>query len=191
MGMTSLARKLAAASRKAKKAAEAAEKAAQKNLGGKGVTRGKPKDTPEAAEADRKGAATRAKERTRQENVRNTQSTSSINKNRNVSKADIMAANTAAMLSSMEKRIDGMESGIRKKMMKDLLSAQKLKFKKEQSAEVDTMTRKQQQSASDRKKFKGYTPKSPFSKGGMAKMSYNKGGYVNCGASMPATQGKK
>ena len=191
MGMTSLARKLAAASRKAKKAAEAAEKAAQKNLGGKGVTRGKPKDTPEAAEADRKGAATRAKERTRQENVRNTQSTSSINKNRNVSKADIMAANTAAMLSSMEKRIDGMDSGIRKKMMKDLLSAQKLKFKKEQSAEVDTMTRKQQQSASDRKKFKGYTPKSPFSKGGMAKMSYNKGGYVNCGASMPATQGKK
>lgn len=191
MGMTSLARKLAAAARKAKKAAEAAEKAAQKNLGGKGVTRGKPKDTPEAAEADRKGAATRAKERTRQENVRNTQSTSSINKNRNVSKADIMAANTAAMLSSMEKRIDGMDSGIRKKMMKDLLSAQKLKFKKEQSAEVDTMTRKQQQSASDRKKFKGYTPKSPFSKGGMAKMSYNKGGYVNCGASMPATQGKK
>ena len=191
MGMTSLARKIAAASRKAKKAAEAAEKAAQKNLGGKGVTRGKPKDTPEAAEADRKGAATRAKERTRQENVRNTQSTSSINKNRNVSKADIMAANTAAMLSSMEKRIDGMDSGLRKKMMKDLLSAQKLKFKKEQSAEVDTMTRKQQQSASDRKKFKGYTPKSPFSKGGMAKMSYNKGGYVNCGASMPATQGKK
>ena len=191
MGMTSLARKIAAAARKAKKAAEAAEKAAQKNLGGKGVTRGKPKDTPEAAEADRKGAATRAKERTRQENVRNTQSTSSINKNRNVSKADIMAANTAAMLSSMEKRIDGMDSGIRKKMMKDLLSAQKLKFKKEQSAEVDTMTRKQQQSASDRKKFTGYTPKSPFSKGGMAKMSYNKGGYVNCGASMPATQGKK
>jgi len=191
MGMTSLARKIAAAARKAKKAAEAAEKAAQKSLGGKGVTRGKPKDTPEAAEADRKGAATRAKERTRQENVRNTQSTSSINKNRNVSKADIMAANTAAMLSSMEKRIDGMDSGIRKKMMKDLLSAQKLKFKKEQSAEVDTMTRKQQQSASDRKKFKGYTPKSPFSKGGMAKMSYNKGGYVNCGASMPATQGKK
>ena len=191
MGMTSLARKIAAAARKAKKAAEAAEKAAQKSLGGKGVTRSKPKDTPEAAEADRKGAATRAKERTRQENVRNTQSTSSINKNRNVSKADIMAANTAAMLSSMEKRIDGMDSGIRKKMMKDLLSAQKLKFKKEQSAEVDTMTRKQQQSASDRKKFKGYTPKSPFSKGGMAKMSYNKGGYVNCGASMPATQGKK
>jgi len=191
MGMTSLARKIAAAARKAKKAAEAAEKAAQKSLGGKGVTRDKPKDTPEAAEADRKGAATRAKERTRQENVRNTQSTSSINKNRNVSKADIMAANTAAMLSSMEKRIDGMDSGIRKKMMKDLLSAQKLKFKKEQSAEVDTMTRKQQQSASDRKKFKGYTPKSPFSKGGMAKMSYNKGGYVNCGASMPATQGKK
>lgn len=191
MGMISLARKMAAAARKAKKAAEAAEKAAQKSLGGKGVTRGKPKDTPEAAEADRKGAATRAKERTRQENVRNTQSTSSINKNRNVSKADIMAANTAAMLSSMEKRIDGMDSGIRKKMMKDLLSAQKLKFKKEQSAEVDTMTRKQQQSASDRKKFKGYTPKSPFSKGGMAKMSYNKGGYVNCGASMPATQGKK
>jgi|TARA_R110002167_G_scaffold57159_7_gene162035 hypothetical protein len=38
-------------------------------------------------------------------------------------------------------------------------------------------------------------PRKPIklSKGGMSKkrMSYNKGGYVNCGASMPATQGKK
>ena len=191
MGMTSLARKIAAAARKAKKAAEAAEKAAQKSLGGKGVTRSKPKDTPEAAEADRKGAATRAKERKRQENIRNSESKSSINKGRNVSKADNAAADEAKMLRVMQRRIDDMPDGTRKKMMQGILDRQETGFRDRLNKEFTGMVRKQTQAARDRKEFKGYTPKSPFSKGGMAKMSYNKGGYVNCGASMPATQGKK
>ena len=191
MGVLSAA---ARAAMKAKKAAKAAEKAAQKSLGGDTATRGKPKDTPKKAEADRKAAAARAKERKRQENIRTSESKSSINKSRNVSKADVMAANTAAMFRDMQKRIDDMPDGMRKKMMSDLLTAQEKKFKSEQGAELDTMTRKQQQSARDRKEFKGYTPKSPFSKGGMAKkrMAYKDGGYVNCGASVPGTQkGKK
>jgi hypothetical protein len=191
MGVLSAA---ARAAMKAKKAAKAAEKAAQKSLGGDTATRGKPKDTPQKAEADRKAAAARAKERKRQENIRTSESKSSINKSRNVSKADVMAANTAAMFRDMQKRIDDMPDGMRKKMMSDLLTAQEKKFKSEQGAELDTMTRKQQQSASDRKPFKGYTPKSPFAKGGMAKkrMAYKDGGYVNCGASVPGTQkGKK
>ena len=191
MGVLSAA---ARAAMKAKKAAKAAEKAAQKSLGGDTATRGKPKDTPQKAEADRKAAAARAKERKRQENIRTSESKSSINKSRNVSKADVMAANTAAMFRDMQKRIDDMPDGMRKKMMSDLLTAQEKKFKSEQGAELDTMTRKQQQSARDRKEFKGYTPKSPFAKGGMAKkrMAYKDGGYVNCGASVPGTQkGKK
>ena len=190
MGVLSAA---ARAAMKAKKAAKAAEKAAQKSLGGDTATRGKPKDTPQKAEADRKAAAARAKERKRQENIRTSESKSSINKSRNVSKADVMAANTAAMFRDMQKRIDDMPDGMRKKMMSDLLTAQEKKFKAEQGAELDTMTRKQQQSASDRKPFKGYTPKSPFAKGGMAKkrMAYKAGGYVNCGASMKPTQGGK
>jgi len=190
MGVMSAA---ARAAMKAKKAAKAAEKAAQKNLGGSTATRGKPKDTPKKAEADRKAAAARATERKRQENIRTSESKSSINKSRNVSKADVMAANTAAMFRDMQKRIDAMPDGMRKKMMSDLLTAQEKKFKAEQGAELDTMTRKQTQSARDRKEFKGYTPRSPFSKGGMSKkrMAYKAGGYVNCGASMPGTQGKK
>ena len=109
-----------------------------------------------------------------------------------MSKADIMAANTASQFRTMQNRIDEMPDGMRKNMMSDILKAQEKKFKAEQGAELDTMTRKQTQSARDRKEFKGYTPKSPFAKGGMAKpKAYNKGGYANCGASMAGTQGKK
>ena len=189
MGVLSAA---ARAAIKAKKAAKAAEKAAQKKLGGSTATRGTPKDTPAKAEKDRKAAASRSKERKRQESIRTSESKSSINKSRSVSKADIMAANTAAQFRTMQKRIDEMPEGMRKNMMSDILKAQEKKFKAEQGAELDTMTRKQTQSARDRKEFKGYTPKSPFAKGGMAKRkAYNKGGYANCGASMAGTQGKK
>lgn len=184
--------KAARAAMKAKKAAKAAEKAAQKKLGGSTATRGTPKDTPAKAEKDRKAAAARSSERKRQESIRTSESKSSINKSRNVSKADIMAANTAAQFSTMQKRIDSMNDGNSKTMMQGLLDRQMDKFKKEQSAELDTMVRKQTQSARDRKEFKGYTPKSPFAKGGMAKpKAYNKGGYANCGASVMGTQGNK
>ena len=205
MGVMSAA---ARAALKAKKAAKAAEKAAQKKLGGNTATRGTSKDTPAKAEKDRKAAAARSSERKRQENIRTSESKSSINKSRNVSKADIMAANTAAQFSTMQKRIDAMNDGNSKTMMQGLLDRQMDKFKKEQGAELDTMVRKQTQSARDRKEFKGYTPKSPFAKGGMPmnkgmkalkkaapsvakRMGYNKGGYANCGASVMGTQSKK
>ncbi len=182
----------ARAAMKAKKAAKAAEKAAQKNLGGDTATRGKPKDTPQKAEADRKAAAARSKERKRQENIRTSESKSSINKSRNVSKADRAAADDAEMIRTMQKRIDDMPSGTRKKMMQGILDRQEAGFEDRLRKEFNSMVRKQQQSASDRKPFKGYTPVSPFNRGGMAKRkNYKDGGYANCGASMKPTQGKK
>ena len=130
----------------------------------------KEKDTPAKAEADRKAAAARAKERKRQENIRTSESKSSVNKNRTVSKADIVAANTAAQFRTMQSRINAMNAGNSRNMMQNLLDRQKAKFKKEQGAELDTMTRKQQQSARDKKmKGKVTLPKTPFKKGGLAK----------------------
>lgn len=130
----------------------------------------KPKDTPAKAEADRKAAAARAAERKRQENIRTTESKSSINKNRTVSKADIIAASTAAQFRTMQSRINAMNAGNSRTMMQNLLDRQKAKFKKEQGAELDTMTRKQQQSARDNKmRGKVTLPKTPFKKGGLAK----------------------
>jgi len=130
----------------------------------------KPKDTPAKAEADRKAAAARAAERKRQENIRTTESTSSINKNRTVSKADIIAASTAAQFRTMQSRINAMNAGNSRTMMQNLLDRQMAKFKKEQGAELDTMTRKQQQSARDKKmRGKVTLPKTPFKKGGLAK----------------------
>jgi hypothetical protein len=134
----------------------------------------------------------RVKELKRQENIRTSESKSSINKSRSVSKADKAAADEAAMLSSMQRRIDNMPDGTRKKMMQGILDRQEAGFEDKLKKEFNSMVRRQTQSARDRKEFKGYTPKSPFAKGGMAKRkAYNKGGYANCGASMAGTQGKK
>lgn len=139
----------------------------------------KKKDSPELAERDRKAAVARTKERQRQENISTTQRTSSINKSRAVSKADIMAADTAADFRAMQRRIDDLPSGNRKKMMQDILDRQQDRFAKDQASEVDAASRKSTQAARDRKmKDKVTLPPLPF----------NKGGYANCGASMKATQ---
>lgn len=118
---------------------------------------------------------------------------SSINKKRSVSKTDIMEATTANQLDAVQRRIDAMPDGNIKKSMQLMLTAQRKKFEAKQAADVDKAGRKSAQAARDKKPFKGYTPKSPFAKGGMAKKkkAYNKGGYANCGASVPGTQGKK
>lgn len=130
----------------------------------------KPKDTPAKAEADRKAAAARAAERKRQENIRTSESKSSLNKNRTVSKADIIAASTAAQFRTMQSRINAMNAGNSRTMMQNLLDRQMAKFKKEQGAELSAMQRKQQQSARDKKmKGKVTLPKTPFKKGGLAK----------------------
>ena len=151
--MKALAR---AAGKAAKKASKAASEAARKQKDKQ------KKDTPELAEKDRKAAAARAKERKREEAVSTTQRTSSINKSRSVSASDIMAADTAAQLRSMQMRIDDMNDGIRKKMMQDILDRQMAKFKTEQSSELSAMQRKQQQSASDRRAKAPTTRKAPF-----------------------------
>jgi len=112
----------------------------------------------------------------------------SIAKKMTVSKSDIEQAKTANQLSAMQRRIDDMPDGNRKKMMQNMLDAQRDKFEKMQSDEVTSRTLK---SARAKPKEKVSLSEAPFdyNKGGMAKRKmYNKGGYANCGASMKATQ---
>ena len=84
-----------------------------------------------------------------------------------VSKTDIQQAKTANELSEMQRRIDDLPDGNRKKLMQDMLDKQRDKFEAMQAAEKDTSGRKIAQNARDRSAFKGYTPSSPFNKGGM------------------------
>ena len=91
-----------------------------------------------------------------------------------VSKTDIQQAKTANELSEMQRRIDDLPDGNRKKLMQDMLDKQRDKFEAMQAAERDTSGRKIAQNARDRSTFKGYTPSSPFNKGGMPS---HKGSY--------------
>jgi hypothetical protein len=176
--------KLTKLMRAAKKAAEAAKAAAKDADAPKVGPRKTPKDTPAKADAERMGAAERMKNRKAAEAQRATQRSSSINK-RTVSAEDIRQANTASQFATMQRRIDDMDSGMRKSAMQKMLDAQRKQFEDMQSAEVDRAGRKAAQSARDRKmKGKVTLPEMPFSKGGMATKKYNKGGYANCGASM-------
>ena len=111
----------------------------------------------------------------------------SIAKKMTVSKSDIEQAKTANQLDAMQRRIDDMPDGNRKKMMQNMLDAQRDKFEKMQSDEVTSRTLK---SARAKPKEKVSLSEAPFdyNKGGMARKKYNKGGYANCGASMKATQ---
>jgi len=85
-----------------------------------------------------------------------------------VSATDIKQAKTANQLDEMQRRIDDMPDGNIKTAYQKMLTAQRDRFEKMQSAEVDTMTRKQQQSARDRKMKKEMKPlPMPFNKGGM------------------------
>ena len=119
------------------------------------------------------------------------QRTSTINKKRAVSATDIREATTANQLDSLQRRLDAMPDGNIKKSMQRMLTAQRNAFERSQAADVDKAGRKAAQAQRDKKPFKGYTPTSPFNKGGMSRKKYNKGGYANCGASVPGTQGKK
>ena len=117
---------------------------------------------------------------------------SSINKKRSVSATDIREATTANELAAVQRRINAMPEGNIQKAMQKMLDAQVTKFEAKQAADVDKAGRKAAQAQRDKKPFKGYTPTSPFNKGGMAtRKKYNKGGYANCGASVAGTQGKK
>ena len=86
-----------------------------------------------------------------------------------VSATDIKQAKTSNQLDEMQRRIDDMPDGNIKTAYQKMLTAQRDRFEKMQSAEVDTMTRKQQQSARDRKMKKEMKPlPMPFNKGGMS-----------------------
>ena len=171
-----------------------------KKLGGKLVTQ-VPKDETAAAEKARKLAAAKEKARKQRASAAATENKSSINKNQTVSQADKDYAKALKKLEDMKKRMEAMESGPRKKAYKLVYKSALAKFNKKYGAEKDSMVRKQQQSARDNKMKGNVTlPKAPFDlyKGGMAtkkkqkkKPSYNKGGYVNCGASNPGTQKRK
>jgi len=135
--------------------------------GKKALTKRKPKQNLDAQTVEKKSARTKMP----------------------VSKTDIMEATTANELDALQRRLDGMKDGNIKKAMQLMLDKQRKSFEKKQSDDVDKMQRKQQQTARDKKmKGKVTLPDMPFAKGGMAKKSYNKGGYANCGASMKATQ---
>ena len=152
-----LTKKIIAAGRKAAEAAKANK-------------RGNRGDTPEKAEAARKGAAERVKARKAAEAQRTTQRSSSINK-RTVSAEDIRQANTAEQFRQMRMRIDEMDEGLRKKSLERMLDAQEAEFDAMRSSEVDRASRKSTQAARDRKmKDKVTLPEAPF--------EYNKGGAV-------------
>lgn len=169
------------AGRLTKRIIAAGRKAAQAAKANKKGNRG---DTPEKAEAARKGAAERVKNRKNAEAQRTTQRSSSINK-RTVSAEDIRQANTAAQLRAMQMRIDEMDGGMRKNALQKMLDAQRKAFDDMRAGEADRASRKATQAARDRKmKDKVTLPEMPFNKGGMATKKYNKGGYANCGASM-------
>ena len=91
------------------------------------------------------------------------------NEKMTVSKTDIQQAKTANELDKLERRIDEMPDGLRKKMMQDMVEKQRKKFEGMQADEMDRSVRKSAQAARDRGTFKGYTPSSPFNKGGILK----------------------
>ena len=93
----------------------------------------------------------------------------SIAKKTTISATDIKQATTANELNMMQRRIDNMPDGNIKTAYQKMLDAQRKRFEKMQADEVDTKTRKQQQSARDKKmKGKVTLPPMPFNKGGMS-----------------------
>ena len=99
----------------------------------------------------------------------------SIAKKTTISATDIKQATTANELNMMQRRIDNMPDGNIKTAYQKMLDAQRKRFEKMQADEVDTKTRKQQQSARDKKmKGKVTLPPMPFNKG---VMSSHKGNF--------------
>ena len=95
----------------------------------------------------------------------------SIAKKTIISATDVREAKTATAMDAMQRRIDDMPDGTRKKMMQELLDSQRSKFEAKQAADVDTMQRRQQQSARDRK-MKGKVSLAPMPKS----LAFNRGG---------------
>jgi len=146
---------------------EAKAKAAKAGPKKTGTTPGKKKDTPKKAETARKAAGQRKKDRDAKTAQATTQRKGSIAKKATVSKTDIEQAKTKRSLDAYENKVNDMPAGNIKTMLKKMIKAKRKEFEKMQAEEVDKIGRKATQAKRDKKPFKGYTPKSPFNKGGM------------------------
>ena len=170
-----------------------------RRLGGKLVTQVRKDKTKEAAE-DAKNANLKNKERKNKQDAITTPKKGKVGNL--ITPESIKQAKTAIGFTKLQRRIDDMPDGARKKMMQKLLDRQEKEFEAMQKAEDIKATDKRTSGARDatvNKKENVTLPKAPFDlyKGGVAtkkkqkkKPAYNKGGYVNCGASVPGTQKK-
>jgi hypothetical protein len=136
----------------------------------------KTKAAMEEAEQKLKAAAEKSKVRKNEAAAKVVEKKGSVAKKMTVSATDIKQADTANKLSTMQRRIDDMPEGLRKKTMQNMLDRQVKDFEKMQSEEVSRASRKSAQSAADRKSKPVTLPKMPFAKGGLAQPNANQTG---------------
>lgn len=166
----SLLGKMARLAKKTEAAKKAAEKAKQKKLGGKGVTRGKSKDTPAKAEKDRAAAVTKTKERSNRNAAALVEKRGSIAKKAPVTKTAIREATEARVVQKYIRQLEDMPDGLIKKSSM-VMAKNKLKnLRDKQAADLDRVGRKSAQANRDRtkntKENVSLKPM-PFAKGGM------------------------
>ena len=180
---------------------EAKDKAAQAGPKKTGATPGKQKDTPKAAETDRKTASQREKDRAAKTAQAATQRKGSIAKKATVSKTDIEQAKTKRSLDAYENKVNDMPAGNIKTMLKKMIKAKRDAFEKMQAREKDTVVIKSTIAArakkmKDKVSLSRFDPKKAdkdLNRGGLAKKKkgsmYNKGGMPMVkkdGKSIPA-----
>ena len=129
----------------------------------------KTKAAMEEAEQKLKAAAEKSKVRKNEAAAKVVEKKGSVAKKMTVSATDIKQADTANKLSTMQRRIDDMPEGLRKKTMQNMLDRQVTEFEKMQAEEVSRASRKSAQSAADRKSKPVTLPEMPFAKGGLTK----------------------
>ena len=129
----------------------------------------KTKASMEESEKKRKAAAAKSKQGKAKAAAKVTEKKGSVAKKMTVSATDIKQAKTANQFATMQRRIDDMPEGLRKKTMQNMLDRQVAEFEKMQAAEVSRASRKSAQSAADRKSKPVTLPEMPFAKGGLTK----------------------
>ena len=173
-----------------------------------GTGRGNRGDTPEIAEAQRRAAAERVRDRENRQNASTTQRRSSIT-GAPVSMADIRAADNNAKIRQLTRQIEGMPEGsMRRRLMEAVRDRQQQIEDARNERELAQSTARAGTAAgarrrvnqpnnislsrmesdrADREFSKGGMAKKRkgYNKGGMARKGYAKGGYANCGASVP------
>lgn len=127
-------------------------------------------------------AAARAKAGSNRQQAMTAEKKGSIATRTATSKTAIDEAKTLKDVSVARTKIREMKDADLRKFFLAELAKKEKKIRDKQAGEASKVSRTLSQKQSD-KKFKGYTPTSPFAKGGAVK-KYNKGGYVNCGASV-------